>query len=354
MEYYDDHGERPDQITWARIAGVEVEDVAKIIAETFGASRTHVENIRRHFVAREVMRIGAEVRQAAAGGENPYELLEQLDYFASTVGSGQTIDPEAMTIFEMADLAPATAPWIIPGCLKKDWRAIVTGEEGAGKGVLLRCMAACVAEGVHPFTHHMQEPHRTLLVDLENPMEAILETGITVTTALMECVMSKGREYSDGGFKVWYEPGGIDIRNRNDKARLVREIAAQKPELVCIGPYYKLTRPRHGESWEEAAMAALGILDDLRTKYGFALVIEAHSAKASNGAKRALNPIGSVYLTAWPELGIGLRKDDEHDTTLHVEHFRGARLKQQWPDRIERDRKWVIRGVWDFGGGIDF
>ena len=100
-------------------------------------------------------------------------------------------------------------------------------------------------------------------------------------------------------------------------------------------------------------MAVLAILDELRVKYGFALVIEAHSPNSSSGQRRELRPIGSVYLSAWPELGIGLRPDNDNPLVLNVEHFRGSRLKQRWPDRIVRDPRWIVSGGWD-QGRIDF
>jgi hypothetical protein len=148
--------------------------------------------------------------------------------------------------------------------------------------------------------------------------------------------------------------GGINIRSRPDRADLVREIAAQKPDLVCVGPWYKLTRRKNNESWEDAALEALAILDDLRTKYGFALMIEAHSPKG-DGRHRDLHPLGSVYLSAWPELGIGLVKEEDSPHILDVIHWRGARLKQLWPNQILRDPRMIISGKWgSHVGRIDF
>ena len=154
-------------------------------------------------------------------------------------------------------------------------------------------------------------------------------------------------------FKIYHKPGGINIRNRRDRADLVREIAAQQPQLVCIGPYYKMTRPERGEGWEDAASGAMAILDDLRTKYGFALLIEAHSPKGQPGTKRDLRPQGSNYLTQWPEIGIGLVEDKDFPQTLHIEQFRKDRLKASYPKLLERNTDWVVTGVYE-GTGVDF
>lgn len=345
----------PDMLEWARECNgmpggeaIHVADILALSANTIGFNRTHVNIIKQHKAARNLMMECAEARNRVSSGDDPYEVAEELNHFISTIGSTDSTVPEAMTIWEMSELSDSTAPWIIPGALKQDWRALVTGFEGSGKGVLLRSMAMTTAAGIHPFTHRPITPYRTLLCDLENPKEAILETGLVLANTIMQQSLRNQTELDDSMFKIWHRPQGINIRNRRDRADLIREIVAQEPKLVCIGPYYKMTRPKPGESWEDGALAALSILDELRIKYGFALVIEAHSPKGGDG-KRGLDPIGSVYLKAWPELGIGLRPDEINTDILHVEHTRGSRLRHQWPNRIERCSQWVISGCWDSG-----
>ena len=302
--------------------------------------------------AREIIRICSEVIERAYQKEDPYELTQELEVEVS--GMEATSDePESLTIWELSEQSESNAPWIIPGALRQDWRALITGEEGTGKGVLLRCLAMASAAGFHPFTHQEMRPIRTLLIDLENPTAAILETGLVIAETIMAESARRGMDYDETAFRVWHRPGGIDIRNRQDRADLIREVAFQRPELVCIGPWYKFTAPKQGENWEEAAMGALQLLDMLRTKFGFAVVIEAHSPKG-DGKNRSLVPIGSSALMRWPEIGIGLRKDEMFEQILKVERFRGSRLKEQWPDRIVRDKKWVISGEWDgLSGPLD-
>ena len=102
------------------------------------------------------------------------------------------------------------------------------------------------------------------------------------------------------------------------------------------------------ETYEDSADEAMSILDELRMKYGFALVLEHHAAKGKAGEKRDLSPMGSQRWMAWPEAGISLYKDNMDGTMLHVKRFRGDRLSGiEWPDRIIRDRNWLVEGVWD-------
>ena len=326
-------------------------DLVMLLANVPSASAAghYAKIVAEQKTSRDLIRICNEMVERAYNKEDPYELTQELETGVSALESTSD-EPEAMTIWELSEQSESNAPWIIPGALRQDWRALITGEEGTGKGVLLRVMAMATAAGFHPFTHQQMRPARTLLVDLENPTAAILETGLVIAETIMSESARRDMEYDETAFRVWHRPGGIDIRNRQDRSDFIREVAFQKPELVCIGPWYKFTAPKQGENWEEAAMGALQLLDMLRTKYGFAVVIEAHSPKGDGGKNRSLVPIGSSALMRWPEIGIGLRKDEMFEQILKTERFRGSRLKEQWPDRIVRDRKWVITGEWD---GLD-
>ena len=105
-----------------------------------------------------------------------------------------------------------------------------------------------------------------------------------------------------------------------------------------------------GESYEDSADEAMAVLDDLRTKYEFALYMEHHAAKGKSGENRDLAPMGSQRWMAWPEIGISLYKDKQDPTTFDVKRFRGDRLSGvRWPDRIVRDRTFLVDGVWEGG-----
>jgi hypothetical protein len=54
---------------------------------------------------------------------------------------------------------------------------------------------------------------------------------------------------------------------------LEREVEAHRPELVVLGPLYKTTIRTRGEDFEQMAEGVQHVLDDLRTRYGFALLM---------------------------------------------------------------------------------
>jgi hypothetical protein len=307
-----------------------VEGWAKIIT-THHASRRLIESLIRS-------------ANVVTDGVDPYEEAGRVEKFISGLGTAQTSEPEAMTIDELSMNAESLAPTVIPGMMNQDYRTIVVAEEGAGKSLLLRTIAMSASQGIHPFSHRAIKPIRALVIDLENPAQAILQTAVPFANFLE----SRAEDYDSERLKIFRRPGGIEIRKLADRSEIQREIAHHKPDLVCIGPIYKMYRRGSSESYEDSADEAMAVLDDLRIKYGFALIMEHHAAKGKSGEKRDLTPMGSQRWMAWPEIGISLYKDQDDPTMMHVKRYRGDRLTGvDWPDRILRDRNWLVDGAWD-------
>lgn len=317
-------------------------------------ARRQVEIVLRHAASRELISAANKQVGELMGGADPYEAAVELEKFASRLGTASTaIEQEALTILELSDVAEAVAPVVIPGLCNRDYRTIIVAEEGAGKSLLLRTIAQSTAQGVHPFSHRQMQPRRTLVVDLENPAQAILDTSLEFEIQLM----GMSPDYDPERFRIWRKPGGINIRRLADRAALQREIAFHRPELVCIGPIYKMYQRKGGESYEDSADEAMAVLDDLRTRYEFALFMEHHAAKGKQGEGRDLSPMGSQRWMAWPEIGISLYKDKQDPTIFDVKRFRGDRLSGVlWPDKITRNKKLLVDGVWNQGvpGGTQF
>lgn len=239
-----------------------------------------------------------------------------------------------------ADPTPP-APWVVPGLLRADWRVLFVAPEGAGKSTLLRTIATAAAAGVHPFARTPIVPVRALVVDAENPRAAVDEGFRLVTDRLPEAG-------DPDRLWLWHRPGGINVRSRVDRAALDAACAHVRPDLVCLGPLYKTYRRKPGEDHEIAAEECQAVLDDLRTRHGFALVIEHHAPKATGG-KRDLDPYGSQRWQAWPEFGFKLIPQDDEARVLKLGRFRLDRLPASWPERLERAADWPWRGVWPTG-----
>jgi len=90
------------------------------------------------------------------------------------------------------------------------------------------------------------------------------------------------------------------------------------------------------------------VLDDLRTRYNFGLVMEHHAPKGQQGQKREMTPFGSSSWLRWPEIGVSLYTDKTDPRIVHVRRFRGDRLSNvAWPDQVLRSPQTIITGKWD-------
>jgi hypothetical protein len=124
----------------------------------------------------------------------------------------------------------------------------------------------------------------------------------------------------------------------------------RRPELVAFGPFYKSYSRKASESDEQVAAEVQEVLDDLRTRFSFALVGEHHAPKAQQG-HRDLSPFGSSLWLRWPELGLKLVPMVDRPGALRVQRWRGDRAEVRWPDELHRDRVWPFVGK--YSGGVD-
>lgn len=328
----------------ARGSGIVESDLISTTSAALPLRQMHVLIILRNRQARIIEASCRETLRVLAQDvmPDPSEIAAQLSDELRMAGELRASgDPESVPLSDFIAAADESAPWVIPGLMRTDWRAILVGAEGVGKGVLLRQLAMLSAQGIHPLRFRAMEPVRALLVDLENPAAAIAETGLRMDALLQR----QATDYDPNRCQVWHRPGGIDLRNRLHRGELERELRALRPQLVCLGPVYKSYRKQKGEGYEDAADDAQAVLDDFRTRYNFALVLEHHAPRGASGQQRAMEPFGGQRWQAWPELGIGLVRERE-GTTLTLGRFRGDRLKADWPEKVTRGAVWPWEGIW--------
>ena len=215
--------------------------------------------------------------------------------------------------------------------------------EGVGKSELARQVVTCAAYGLHPFTVDPIPAVPALLVDLENPRELVRRRlGTLAETA------HRAAKGDREPLTLWHRPGGIDLRRRSDRVAFEDVLRRRRPKLVAFGPVYKSYTRTGRESDEQVAAEVQAILDDLRTRYSFALILEHHAPGASGGV-RDLRPFGSSLWLRWPEYGIKLTPDRERPGSLTVGRWRGDRSEAAWPDRLDRSDLWPWCGWWRHG-----
>jgi replicative DNA helicase len=233
--------------------------------------------------------------------------------------------------------------WVIEGLLERKDRLMLTGAEGGGKSTLIRQMAITASSGIHPFREYPINPARVLVIDAENTEKqwarevgkwaASAET-LTSTSPFQNMMLACVRR--------------LDLSKDMDLGQVHRLIDQHKPDVLFIGPLYRLV-PRAINSDDDAA-PLLAALDTLRDR-GLALVIEAHAGHAQNSrGERDLRPRGSAALLGWPEFGYGLRKNSKNPLHVDMVRWRGDRDKRAWPAKlgrahVEGSQRWPWRPV---------
>ena len=224
--------------------------------------------------------------------------------------------------------------WILPGLLARGDRLVLTGVEGMGKTTIARQIGIMLASGLDPFTLHPIPAKRVLYVDCENPKRIMRDK----MRDLQRVAAARQRNPED---RLWIQryPQGLDLAKGSDRLKLHHLCALLNPDLLLIGPAYKLYVGGASDREETLAREVTAALDGLRERFGFALVLEHHSPHAQPGqAQRTVRPIGSSLWLRWPEFGYGIRP--QKGTTLEQRKaewssWRGARDERPWPKTLE-------------------
>lgn len=216
--------------------------------------------------------------------------------------------------------------WVIPDLIEHQERVIVTAEEGAGKSTLLRQIAICAASGIHPFTLEPITPITVLHVDVEN-------TRRQSRRLYRPMRIRAGRPLDPTRLRIELRTAGVDLTTDVDRDWLLDTCRHVQPDLLLIGPIYKLANgdPTEEKSAKPVAMA----IDAIRDETDCAVILEAHAAKAPSGQKkRPHEPYGWSGWLRWPEIGLWLDKDGS------LSHWRGAREERSWPSTLQRGGTW--------------
>lgn len=270
------------------------------------------------------------------------------DHLSSGLGFNDlvtTVDPFKVVKPDLApdilDLVYNDMPdydWLVPDLLERCDRIMITGKEGLGKTFLTRQIAVALAAGVHPFTFRNIKPVRVLVIDCENSKRQNRRTY----RPIIDQARLDGSPLEQGQMRIIHRSDGLDLTDDEDAAWLLERVTAHAPELLVIGPLYRLHfgNPNNEESARKIAAA----LDAARVKAECALLIENHAGHGDpTKAHRQIRPIGASLWLRWPEFGYGLRPVDEQvdwetDDVTDVDFmaWRGARDERAWPRALSR------------------
>jgi hypothetical protein len=292
------------------------------------ASIVHGLAVRRR-TASELMGALAQVRSSNVNAEG--FLAGLVTNFTRLRDSGSSQRVDALTLRELLDTEDEPHDWLIPNLLERGDRFMLTGEEGMGKSVFLRQIAVCAAAGLHPFGGGRIEPIKALIIDAENS-ERQVRRGMRQLAAQ---VGARGRR-DPRDFVMVECNGRMDITSDLTLSRLHQTLDAMLPDIIVIGPLYRLT-PRAIQTDDEAAVV-LAALDTIKDR-GIALLIEAHAGHSQGATgSRNMRPRGSSALMGWPEFGYGLASDKDSPGKYVLKRWRGDRDERMWPNHLERGR----------------
>lgn len=293
---------------------------------------------------RELLGFGHRLTQLAEQGVAGADLdevvkraREALDGIQDRRGLGGAQPP--ISLQELLDQEDEPHDWLVPGLLERMDRLMLTGFEGTGKSYLLAQIGLTIAAGLHPFTGKLLNHNgfRVLVLDCENSSAQIRRRYRNAAGVVNRLRIRQGVDPIDWSthMRLNIKPDGINLGDPREIARVEQAIAATRPDLVVGGPLYKMHRANLND--ETAARDLVGVLDDLRGRYRFTLVLEAHVGHVGeNQGGRKLRPTGSSLFLRWPEFGYGVRAFDpeaaeEHPSTVQMVAWRGSRDERDWP-----------------------
>lgn len=331
-------GLTPDATTvLARVPEAHRRFAAELLVEVVGLGA--VSNTEAYA---DTIRDRAERRRIASVLDGARQRLDQPDeaahdtlaYIERHVTQGGQLDQAAEKLWTLDEFLDRDLPpvsWVIPDLLAEGERLVLTGTEGMGKSVLMRQVGVMVSAGLDPFTLASIPAKRVLFVDCENP-ERIMMSRLGELRQVAHARRTTPSMY------LRRFPQGLDLASPRDRLELHHLCAIVRPDLLLIGPAYKLYIGGSGAREEDLARQVTATLDGLREEFGFALILEHHSPHAAPGSEqRSVRPIGSSLWLRWPEFGMGIRPQQgtrPTDRMGEMRAWRGPRDERPWPTEL--------------------
>ena len=323
----------------AEYDGFFVEADVTIVADRDAPGEKHART-----VAQALTGVASRVRivEAKAGKDatDHFSAGHTLDEFVETwCDSEETRLHLAPDLWEFIGTEDPPPDWVVPGLLERGDRLIWTGFEGLGKSMFIRQLAVTTAAGLHPFYFTETAPMKVLLIDCENSERQ----GRRRFRPMAAASIKARHRVPDGGLRLIHRPEGLDLTRDDDAAWLIERVTAHQPDLLMIGPFYRLHAANINE--ETPARRTVAVLDAARTKVDCALVVEAHAGHGEHGINRSVRPLGSSLLLRWPEFGYGIKPMGEPDAQGRVRHvkvepWRGDRDNRDWPTQLMWGDPW--------------
>lgn len=304
-------------------------------------------DVRSWAVRRRAVDLASTIIQRARDlTTDPYTLTSTaITRFTELRDTGTTSDLQSRLLADLLAEPDDKVDWAVKGLLEKRDRFVITGGEGGSKSFISRQVGIFAAAGLHPFTQERMRPARVQILDYENSWSQMRRGS----RMLYDYARSIGEDPADR-IHVASLPR-IDITRDRDLGRIHRELDVAKPDVVVVGPLYRLTSG--AIQTDDDAAPVLAALDTLRDR-GCALVIEAHAGHGRDaGGDRDLRPRGSSALLGWPEFGYGMKRVRvKGNERIRMVPWRGDRSERAWPMMLMRAQGQSTHFVPDYDAEI--
>lgn len=240
-----------------------------------------------------------------------------------------------MGLASVLELPVDEPDWVLGRLMARGERLVLVGGEGRGKSMMLRQLIICGAAGLDPLALASSGP----VVELSAPVR-----GLVIDSENTLPQWARGAKYlADITTRKAHDPrpnlviqAGVrmNLTNRNVVDQVHRWIDEYKPDLMALGPIYKMVP---GSLNDEDDMAALlATLDSFRER-GVTLLIEGHAGHGTDTrGEREFRPRGSSMMLGWPEFGLGIKPMQDDPGMVDLVEWRGAREERPWPKRLRR------------------
>jgi len=306
--------------------------------------------IREARTLRDLMDLGeAMVLAAQTASGAAVDQVEEAERKLSSLGIvDSTRNDTLRTLDEFLGETYPEPQWVLQDYLCRGERMMITGTPGLGKSTLSRQLAVCAASGMDPFTGRPRPEMTVLAVDLENP-EYIAQRR---WHELRQAVNAHGHTISSERLWLDLRPGGLRLGNAEDRRWLRRMVTMTNPDLLVIGPAYKMMVGVSSQDRDELiARSVTEVIDDMRSINGCAVVLEAHAGKGPDmggGGAAKVEPYGSALWQWWTDFGYGIRvpggKPDPGAKERRLVEFVDWKLPRdprKWPSALESTGAWM-------------
>lgn len=206
---------------------------------------------------------------------------------------------------------PAEQRWLVTGLWSEEAVGIIGGEPKCCKSFLALDLAVSVAAGTPCLRRFaVQRPGRVLLYAAEDAPHIVRRRLDGICAAA-------GLDLADLDVQVITAPS-LRLDLDADQAALDDTIAWLKPRLLVLDPFVRLHRIDENISGEVAPL--LAYLRELQRRHSVAVSLVHHARKGAGNMRAGQALRGSSEFHAWGDSNLYLRRDDDDQIILSVEH----------------------------------